>query len=139
MSTFSKKTSIRFYPLFKLSYWKLLESKPRAEIHASFSCSWYLTALEFNICPGPTQVVYKSFWLLAAGSCDLSQAEKETTACKAEKIDKIFTQNVFLSLLKINLVIQQPKTRGHVDHQHWVSIYRFLKLVSIHLLLNRRF
>ena len=40
-----------FYPLFKLSYWKLLEAKPRAERHASFSCSWYLAALEFNICP----------------------------------------------------------------------------------------
>ena len=36
-----------------------------------------------------------SFWLLAVGSCDLSQAEKETTACKADQIHKmttIFTQ-----------------------------------------------
>jgi hypothetical protein len=41
-----------------------------------------------------------SFWLLAVGSRDLSQAEKETTACKAEKTHKmitIFTKNVFLS------------------------------------------
>ena len=29
-----------------------------------------------------------SFWLLAVGSCDLSQAEKETIACKAEKSHK---------------------------------------------------
>ena len=37
-----------------------------------------------------------SFWLFAVGSCDLSQAEKEITACKAEEIHKlttIFTQN----------------------------------------------
>ena len=43
-----------------------------------------------------------SFWLLELGSRDLSQAEKETTACKAEKIHKmitIFTQNIFLSQL----------------------------------------
>ena len=143
MSTFSKKTSIRFYPLFKLSYWKLLVAKPRAERHASFSCSWYLPALEFNICPGPTQVVYmsSSFWLLAAGLRDLSQAEKETTACKCEQIHKltaIWTQNdhfeqkklplcefaqlskqLFLSQHEINHVIQKgqhPKPRGHVDH-----------------------
>ena len=29
-----------------------------------------------------------SFWLLAVGSRDLSQAEKETIACKAEKSHK---------------------------------------------------
>ena len=52
-----------------------------------------------------------SFWLLGVGSRDLSQAKKETTACKAEKIHKkitILTQNVFLFQLKINHVIQQP-------------------------------
>ena len=43
-------------------------------------------------------VVYMSsrFWLLASESRDLSQAEKEMTACKAEQIHKmtiIFTQN----------------------------------------------
>ena len=51
---------------------------------------------------------------------------------KVTKMITIFTPNVFLFQLKINHVIQQPKTRGQVDHQHWVSIYRFLKLVSIH-------
>jgi hypothetical protein len=30
-----------------------------------------------------------SFWLLAAGSLDLSQAEKETTACKREQIHNL--------------------------------------------------
>ena len=37
-----------------------------------------------------------SFWLLAPESRDLSQVEKEMTACKAELIHKlttIFTQN----------------------------------------------
>ena len=37
-----------------------------------------------------------SFWLLAVELRDLSQAEKEITACKAEQIHKmtpIFTQN----------------------------------------------
>ena len=37
-----------------------------------------------------------SFWLLAVRSRDLSQPEKEITACKAEQIHKmttIFTQN----------------------------------------------
>ena len=37
-----------------------------------------------------------SFWLLALGSRDLSQAEKERNSCKAEQINKmttIFTQN----------------------------------------------
>ena len=37
-----------------------------------------------------------SFWLLAHGSRDLSQAEKERNACKAEQIHKmttIFTKN----------------------------------------------
>ena len=37
-----------------------------------------------------------SFWLLQVESLDFSQAEKETTACKAEQIHKmtsIFTQN----------------------------------------------
>ena len=29
-----------------------------------------------------------SFWLLAVGSLDLSQAEKEITACKAKQIKK---------------------------------------------------
>ena len=43
-------------------------------------------------------VVYmsSSFWLLAVGSRDLSQAEKEITACKADQIHKmttIFTLN----------------------------------------------
>ena len=59
--------------------------------------------------------MFSSFWLLAAGSHGLSQAEKETTACKAEKIHKmitIFTQNVFLSQLKINHVIQQPTAKN---------------------------
>ena len=68
-----------------------------------------------------------SFWLLAPESRDLSQAEKETIVCKAEKIHKmitIFTQKAYLSQLKINHEIQQPKTGGYVDHQHWVSIYR---------------
>jgi hypothetical protein len=39
--------------------------------------------------------MYSSFWLLRVVSRDLSQAEKERTACKAEKILKmatIFTQ-----------------------------------------------
>ena len=45
-----------------------------------------------------TKVVYISsrFWLLAPESHDLSQAEKEITACKAEWIHKmtiIFIQN----------------------------------------------
>ena len=44
------------------------------------------------------KVVYmsSSFWLLSVGSRDLSQAEKEITACKDEQIHKmttIFTQN----------------------------------------------
>ena len=48
-------------------------------------------------------VVYMSsnFWLLALGSRDLSQADKETTACKAEQIHNmtnIFTQNDNLAL-----------------------------------------
>jgi hypothetical protein len=37
-----------------------------------------------------------SFWLLGVESRDFSQAEKETTACKADQIHKmttIFTQN----------------------------------------------
>jgi hypothetical protein len=29
-----------------------------------------------------------SFWLFVVGSCDLFQAEKEITACKAEQIEK---------------------------------------------------
>ena len=36
------------------------------------------------------------FWLLGVESSDISQAEKERTACKAEQIHKIttiFTQN----------------------------------------------
>ena len=40
-----------------------------------------------------TKVVYmsSSFWLLALGSRDLSQAKKEITACKAEQINKMIT------------------------------------------------
>ena len=40
-------------------------------------------------------VVYmsSSFWLLSFGSRDLSQAEKELTACKDEQMHRIFTQN----------------------------------------------
>ena len=41
-----------------------------------------------------------SFWLLGVESRDFSQAEKETTACKAEQIHRmtpIFTQNNNLS------------------------------------------
>ena len=37
-----------------------------------------------------------SFWLLGVESCDVSHAEKERTACKAEQIHRIttiFTQN----------------------------------------------
>ena len=40
--------------------------------------------------------MFSNFWLLAVGSRDLSQAEKEITACKVEQIHKmttIFTQN----------------------------------------------
>ena len=37
----------------------------------------------------------------------------------------------FLSSLKINNVIQQTKTRGHVDHPHWVPMYTFLKLYFV--------
>ena len=40
--------------------------------------------------------ISSSFWLLGVESCDFSHAEKERTACKAEKIHKmtiIFTQN----------------------------------------------
>ena len=45
-----------------------------------------------------TEVLYmsSSFWLLGVESRDFSHAEKERTACKAEKIHKmkiIFTQN----------------------------------------------
>ena len=39
--------------------------------------------------------MFSNFWLLAVGSRDLSQAEKEITACKVEQIHKlttIFTQ-----------------------------------------------
>ena len=74
------------------------------------------------------------FWLLTVGSHDLSQSEKERTACKANKIHNIktsFTQNenpgpfcefaqpskqLFISQFEINHVIQQPKIIGHVDH-----------------------
>ena len=62
--------------------------------------------------------MFFKFWLLADGSRDLSQAEKEITACKAEKIHKmatIFTQNDNLETfwsencqLEINHVIHQP-------------------------------
>ena len=37
-----------------------------------------------------------SFWLLGVESCNVSHAEKERTACKAEQIHRIttiFTQN----------------------------------------------
>ena len=51
-------------------------------------------------CPSPvgSWVLYMSFsfWLLGVESRDFSQAEKETTGCKAEEIHKmttIFTQN----------------------------------------------
>ena len=40
--------------------------------------------------------MFSSFWLLALRSRDLSQAEKERNACKAEQVHKmttIFTQN----------------------------------------------
>ena len=39
--------------------------------------------------------MFSNFWLLAVGSRDISQAEKEITACKVEQIHKlttIFTQ-----------------------------------------------
>ena len=40
-----------------------------------------------------------SFWLLAVGSRDLCQTEKKK-----------------FSMLEIDHVIQQPKTKGHLDH-----------------------
>ena len=49
-----------------------------------------------------------SFWLLAVGSRDLSQADKETTACTAEQIHNmtnIFTQNDNLGHRELKLVL----------------------------------
>ena len=62
-----------------------------------------------------------SFWMLRVESRDFSKAEKERTACKAEKIHKmatIFTQNDNLETfwsencqLEISHVIHQPTVK----------------------------
>ena len=57
-----------------------------------------LKQMKDNVITATFKVVYmsSSFWLLAVESRDLSQAEKEITAFKAEQINKmttIFTQN----------------------------------------------
>ena len=108
-----------------------------------------------------------SFWLLQVESCDFFQAEIERSACKAEQIHKmttIFTRqprtilsenschfvnllsfassSFFFSLRKITwLNLQQPKTRGHVEHlsislwmifwQNWFIEKFFLILRSL--------
>ena len=49
-----------------------------------------------------------SFWLLGVESLDFSQAEKETTACKAVQIHKtttIFTPNENLEPLWVKIVV----------------------------------
>ena len=50
--------------------------------------------LQFNTIVLQIKVLYmsSSFWLLRVESHDFSHAEKERTACKVEKIHKIFTQ-----------------------------------------------
>ena len=68
-----------------------------------------------------SKMVYmsSSFGLLALASCDLSQAEKEITSCKAEQIHKmafIFTQNGchfvnFLSFANSNFFSAWDKPR----------------------------
>ena len=52
-----------------------------------------LKQMKDNVITATFKVVYmsSSFWLLAVGSNDLSQAEKEITACKAEQINKMTT------------------------------------------------
>ena len=57
-----------------------------------------LKQMKDNVITATFKVVYmsSSFWLLAVGSNDLSEAEKEITACKAEQTNKmttIFSQN----------------------------------------------
>ena len=52
-----------------------------------------LKQMKDNVITATFKVVYmsSSFWLLAVESRDLSQAEKETTAFKAEQIKKMTT------------------------------------------------
>ena len=57
-----------------------------------------LKQMKDNVITATFKVFYmsSSFWLLAVGSNDLSEAEKEITACKAEQTNKmttIFSQN----------------------------------------------
>ena len=54
-----------------------------------------------------------SFWLLQVESRDFSRDEKERTACKAEQI--LQNDNHFHSKWS-HLVLQQPKTRGSLEH-----------------------
>ena len=55
-----------------------------------FSQLCYFPVLEPLSMAHQAEVVYmsSSFWLLDVASSNLSQAEKEITACKAEKIHK---------------------------------------------------
>ena len=52
--------------------------------------------------------MFSNFWLLAVGSLDLSQAEKEITDCKVEQIHKlttIFTQKDNLGPFWMKVVV----------------------------------
>ena len=124
-STWSRPT--RFHPMGKHFPWtgrQLCSIFPGRSVHL-------VTSLRY------TKVVYmsSSFWLLALGSCDLSQVEKEITSFQAEQINKtttIFTQNgrfdwkklslwiysackqLFLSQLEISHVTQEPTAQNEL-------------------------